>query len=65
MPPTRRKKLIVVALPLEAINSADQYILALTEARDGQAATPRHVREPFKTEPDFDTESRTTTSGSC
>ena len=38
---------------LTGINSADQYILALVEVRDGQAATPRYVREPFEVEPGF------------
>jgi len=42
---------------LTGINSADQFVLALVEVRDGQAATPRYVHGPFQTEPDFGAES--------
>ncbi|MGC9371617.1 MAG: helicase-related protein, partial [Paracoccaceae bacterium] len=39
---------------LTAINSADQFILALVEVEDGDAKDPRYVRQPFHREPDFD-----------
>ena len=38
---------------LTGFNQPEQYILALVEVRDGRAATPRYVREPFRTEPGF------------
>jgi choline dehydrogenase-like flavoprotein len=38
---------------LTAINSPDQYILALVEVEDGKAREPRYVRKPFKKEQDF------------
>jgi len=38
---------------LTAINSPDQYILAIVEVKDGQSHSPRYVRKPFKKEPDF------------
>jgi len=38
---------------LAAINSPDQYILAIVEVENGQAREPRYVRKPFKKEPDF------------
>jgi len=37
---------------LTALNKPDEFILALVEV-DGDAATPRYVRQPFQTEPDF------------
>ncbi len=38
---------------LTGINSAEQFILAIVEVRDGQAAVPRYVRTPFDAEPGF------------
>ncbi|GIK39569.1 MAG: RNA helicase [Chloroflexota bacterium] len=38
---------------LTAINSPEQYILALVEVENGQAKAPRYVRKPFSREPDF------------
>jgi hypothetical protein len=38
---------------LTAINSPEQYILALVEVKDGQAQKPCYVRKPFNKEPDF------------
>ena len=38
---------------LTALNSADQFILALVEVAEGQARPPRYVRRPFNKEPDF------------
>ena len=35
-----------------ALNSPDQFILALVTITDGQAAPPRYVRRPFNQEPD-------------
>lgn len=37
---------------LTALNKPDDFILAVVEV-DGDAAAPRHVRRPFKREPDF------------
>jgi len=37
---------------MTALNKPDDFILALVEV-DGQAATPRYVRQPFNREPDF------------
>ena len=50
-----RKKLIEVALPLDAINKAaarDESILAIVELR-GDASRVHYVRTPFQREPDF------------
>jgi superfamily II DNA or RNA helicase len=38
---------------LTAINSPEQFILALVEVSDGHGSAPRYVRQPFSTEPDF------------
>ena len=38
---------------LTAINSPDQYILALVEVEDGQSQSVQYVRKPFKLDPDF------------
>jgi hypothetical protein len=38
---------------LTGFNSPDQFILAIVEVDDGQAAQPRYVRSPFHKEPDF------------
>ncbi|MCA9929046.1 MAG: DUF3883 domain-containing protein [Anaerolineales bacterium] len=38
---------------LTAINSPEQFILALVEVENGQAKTSRYVRKPFNKEPDF------------
>ena len=38
---------------LTAINSPDQYILAIVEVEDGQSQSVQYVRKPFKREPDF------------
>jgi len=37
---------------LTALNKPDEFILALVEV-DGEAATPRYLRQPFQREPDF------------
>ncbi len=37
---------------LTALNKPDEFILALVEI-DGEAATPRYLRQPFQREPDF------------
>lgn len=38
---------------LTAINSPEQYILAIVEVENGQPRPPRYVRKPFSPEPDF------------
>jgi hypothetical protein len=38
---------------LTAINSPEQYILAIVGVEDGEAREPRYVRKPFEKEPDF------------
>ncbi len=42
---------------LTGINSAEQFVLALVEVRDGEGQAPRYVRAPFQKEPDFGVES--------
>jgi hypothetical protein len=48
-----KKKLIEVALPLEAINKPDDFILALVEFQDGETHRLHYLRRPFQREPDF------------
>jgi superfamily II DNA or RNA helicase len=38
---------------LTAVNSAEQYILALVEVAGSQAQLPRYLRRPFSQEPEF------------
>lgn len=38
---------------LTAINTSEQYILAIVEVENGQARDPRYLRKPFSREPDF------------
>jgi hypothetical protein len=39
---------------LTAINSPEQYILAIVKVENGQARSPRYVMRPFQKEPDFE-----------
>ncbi len=39
---------------LTAINSPEQFILAIVEVADGQASGPRYVREPGFADPGFE-----------
>jgi hypothetical protein len=49
------KKLIEVALPLEAINKASAALArAIVEFRDADTQRVHYVRSPFQREPDFD-----------
>jgi len=58
--PNQRKKLIEVALPLEAINKVSAREKSL---RHGHPSTLHHSpRHPFQREPDFGVTSSTTTS---
>jgi superfamily II DNA or RNA helicase len=38
---------------LTAINSPEQFILAIVEVEGGQGSEPRYIRQPFGKEPDF------------
>ncbi len=38
---------------LTAINSPEQYILAIVEVEDGQSQSVQYVRKPFIRDPDF------------
>jgi len=37
---------------MAGLNKPEDFILAVVEV-DGESTTPRYVRKPFKTEPDF------------
>jgi SNF2 family DNA or RNA helicase len=38
---------------MKAINVPDDFVLAIVQVENGVAGTPRYVRRPFRTEPDF------------
>jgi len=48
-----KKKLIEVALPLEAIDKANDFILAIVEFLPNDSHRVHYVRRPFRREPDF------------